>query len=78
MSLSDSLNFMYKVVLRAKGEIAGFMIVYMLLMVCFAILATTMFGYEIRDFHNLASSMTSLIRLSVRLHTQFRHVFVHV
>ena len=65
MSLSDSLNFMYKVVLRAKGEIAGFMVVYLVLIACSALLATTLFGYEIRDFHNFASSIMSLIRLSV-------------
>ena len=65
MNLSDSLNFMFKIAARATGEIAGFMVVYTLLLLSCAFLATTLFGYEMREFHNLASAMTSLMRLSV-------------
>ena len=65
MNLSDSLNFMFKIAARATGEIAGFMVVYTLLLLSCAFLSTTLFGYEMREFHNLASAMTSLMRLSV-------------
>ena len=65
MNLSDSLNFMFKIAARATGEIAGFIVVYTLLLLSCAFLSTTLFGYEMREFHNLASSMVSLMRLSV-------------
>jgi hypothetical protein len=65
MSLSDNLNFMYKILLRAKSEIFGFMTVYAILMACFAFFTQQLFGYEIRNFHNFQSALISLIRLSV-------------
>lgn len=65
MSLSDNLNFMYKIILRAKTEILGFMTVYFILMACFAFAVQQLFGYEIRNFHNFQSSIISLVRLSV-------------
>ena len=65
MNFSDNLNFMFKVVTRSKNELIGFMVVYFLLISCFAFLASTLFGYEMREFHNFASSITSCVRLSV-------------
>lgn len=65
MSLSDNLNFMYKIILRAKTEILGFMTVYFILIACFAFFSQQLFGYEIRNFHNFQSSIISLVRLSV-------------
>jgi hypothetical protein len=65
MNFSDNLNFMFKVVTRSKNELFGFMVVYFLLISCFAFLASTLFGYEMREFHNFASSITSCVRLSV-------------
>lgn len=65
MNFSDNLNFMFKVVTRSKNELIGFMVVYFLLIACFAFLASTLFGYEMREFHNFASSLTSCVRLSV-------------
>jgi hypothetical protein len=67
MSFSDNLSFMFKVITRAKTELGGFMIVYLLLIGCFAFLASTLFGYEMREFHNFASALMSLVRLSVGL-----------
>lgn len=67
MNFSDNLNFVFKVVSRAKTELLGFMLVYVLLIACFAFLASTLFGYEMREFHNFASAMMSLVRLSVGL-----------
>ena len=67
MNFSDNLNFVFKVVSRAKTELLGFMFVYFLIILCFAFLASTLFGYEMREFHNLASALMSLVRLSVGL-----------
>lgn len=67
MNFSDNLSFVFKVVSRAKTELLGFMFVYFLIILCFAFLASTLFGYEMREFHNLASAIMSLVRLSVGL-----------
>jgi hypothetical protein len=65
MSLSPNVYFTWKVLIAARQEMYGFLIVFFMLMACFAFMATAIFGFKLRYFHNFASSFLSLIRLSV-------------
>jgi hypothetical protein len=60
--LSVRLNFMWRIILRARGELWGFLVIFVLLLGGFSFLGCTLFGHEVRDFHNWASSFMSLLR----------------
>ena len=50
--LNQQLNFMWRIILKAKSEIAAFMVIFSLVLVCMGYLATVLFGHEVRHFHN--------------------------
>ena len=59
LSLSIKLNFMWRIMLKAKGDILAFGIIFVLFMITFGYLATVLFGYELRIFHNWCACVTT-------------------
>eukprot|EP01049_Picozoa_sp_SAG25_P004653 SAG25_NODE_298_length_10188_cov_5.941421_4_plen_465_part_00 len=48
----------------AAGELLNFLLIITLLLVAFAVFATSSFGFYVRSFHNLPTSLMSMIQMS--------------
>ena len=58
MNLSERLSFLWRVLGHAKVELLAFLGIFMVLLLSFGLLATTLMGYHVRELHNVPSEMT--------------------
>eukprot|EP01050_Picozoa_sp_SAG11_P012736 SAG11_NODE_1436_length_4909_cov_3.825780_10_plen_73_part_00 len=57
--------FLWRVLGHAKLELGAFLVVFLLILVAFALLFSMLFDYAARDVHNAPSAFISLMRLTV-------------
>ena len=65
MNLSERLSFLWRVLGHAKVELLAFLGIFMVLLLSFGLLATTLMGYHVRELHNVPTALLSLLRLTV-------------
>ena len=60
-----NFDFLFRILMDAKVQLMSFAMVFFLLVIAFAFAGVSIFGHQAREFHNVATAIVSLIRLSV-------------